>query len=265
MSDLSEDELLFSDDLDEDALEKLLAEMVDEPPTDTVSDDAPQIKPQTELAIEHEAPQRLTDEHLEQLLHKAKAVLNTVSSEPNNDEEVVTSPIVDAVLANPPTTDISDDETQPLASLSVEQHPTFTNSVMADSPMIATHKAFDKKLTMTTDDIKVATQGSQSMNQQPVNQEANTIKQQIAILQSQIHEMTGQFFSANEASAKLISQVRELQLANPTDFVMTYEQTQELRTKLVTARKQFLELTSLLDLVEEALESESYTKLTRPN
>lgn len=102
-------------------------------------------------------------------------------------------------------------------------------------------------------------QGNFVMNDDSIQ----NVKQQISTLQSQLHELSGQFFLANETSAKLISQVRELQLDDKTSYQATYEQAHELRTKIITSRKQFMELTSLLDLVEEALAGDVYNKQTK--
>lgn len=97
--------------------------------------------------------------------------------------------------------------------------------------------------------------------------EIQQVSQQIASdllqLKTHMHLLTLQFHELGNLSSRLMSQLRQLQSGSADDFSITYEQMHELRRQLVTTKQQAGTMPSLLDLVEEALESELFVAQTR--
>lgn len=85
------------------------------------------------------------------------------------------------------------------------------------------------------------------------------IQVEISELKGKLHAMGSDFFNAATDSAGLISQLRDLQTSTGGDFPETYDQGRKLRATLVEARKNFNELASIVDFLEEALEDNLYS------
>lgn len=82
-------------------------------------------------------------------------------------------------------------------------------------------------------------------------------------LKTHLHLLTLQFHELGNISARLMKHLRSLQSDCVDDFSITYEQMLELRSHLVATKQQAGTMPSLLDLAEEALESEMYVAQLR--
>lgn len=92
-----------------------------------------------------------------------------------------------------------------------------------------------------------------------LTEQINEIRQQIDALKTQFLKMNGKFLIINDFSTKLIKNVRNLPIEEHTSYYSTHQQAHKLRHQLINTRKNFIELASLLELVEEALDSDIYT------
>ena len=97
--------------------------------------------------------------------------------------------------------------------------------------------------------------------------DTHTLSEQISAdmhsFKTQLHQLTLQFHELGTLSSRLVQQLRHLQSHSTEDFSVTYEQMLELRSHLVDTKKQASDLPSLLDVAEEALESDMYVAQTR--
>lgn len=124
-----------------------------------------------------------------------------------------------------------------------------------------------------TSDIKASATDSQL--QRPTDQEGPRVEipdtQQLSeqvsadlqLFKVQLHQLTLQFHELGNLSSRLMQQLRQLQSHSTEDFSITYEQMLELRSHLVDTKKQASDLPSLLDVAEEALESDMFVAQTR--
>lgn len=96
-----------------------------------------------------------------------------------------------------------------------------------------------------------------------LQQTSQQVTSDILQLKSHLHLLTLQFHELSNVTARVMKELRQLQSGCLDDFSVTYEQMQELRSQLVSSKQQAGQLPSLLDLVEEALESEMYVAQMR--
>ena len=96
-----------------------------------------------------------------------------------------------------------------------------------------------------------------------LQQTSQQVTSDILQLKSHLHLLTLQFHELSNVTARVMNALRQLQSGCKDDFSVTYEQMQELRSQLVSSKQQAGQLPSLLDLVEEALESEMYVAQMR--
>jgi len=97
--------------------------------------------------------------------------------------------------------------------------------------------------------------------------DTQTLSEQVSAdmhsFKTQLHQLTLQLHELGTLSSRLVQQLRHLQSHSTEDFSVTYEQMLELRSHLVATKKQASDLPSLLDVAEEALESDMYLAQTR--
>ncbi|MDO5769391.1 MAG: hypothetical protein Q4P13_07795, partial [Psychrobacter sp.] len=92
---------------------------------------------------------------------------------------------------------------------------------------------------------------------------SDQVNSEMLQLKTHLHLITLQFHELGNISARLMKHLRALQSDSSDDFSITYEQMLEVRSHLVAAKQQAGEMPSLLDLAEEALESEMYVAQLR--
>ncbi len=92
---------------------------------------------------------------------------------------------------------------------------------------------------------------------------SENINQQIRTLKSALKHITDVFGEFSDMSADMIANTRQLQHNSKDDFSISYEQMHELRSQIISTRKHIGDLPSMLDLVEEAMESDLYVAETR--
>ena len=188
--------------------------------------------------------------------------LTTEPSAPNSDT------IKDAARESSTSdTSTNDTSTNDTSTSATSTNDTSTNDTSTNDT--STNDTSDIK----TSDIKASATDSQL--QRPTDQEGPRVEipdtQQLseqvsADLQSfkaQLHQLTLQFHELGNLSSRLMQQLRYLQSNSTEDFSVTYEQMLELRSHLVTTKKQASDLPSLLDVAEEALESDMFVAQTR--
>ena len=197
----------------------------------------------------------------------APTPLTTEPSAPNSDtikDAARESSTSDTSTSDTSTSDTStnDTSTNDTSTSDISTSATSTNDT-------STNDTSDIK----TSDIKASATDSQL--QRPTDQEGPRVEtpdtQQLseqvsADLQSfkaQLHQLTLQFHELGNLSSRLMQQLRYLQSNSTEDFSVTYEQMLELRSHLVTTKKQASDLPSLLDVAEEALESDMFVAQTR--
>lgn len=147
---------------------------------------------------------------------------------------------------------------------------------MQHSPL-DTHDALD--ISTSASNLKNSAQIDQSnlpVRPAPVQKlpltQSSALKQTVSLielemqqLQALCHQMMPQFDQLSNLSANLIKHLRQLQRDSSDDFSISYEQIHDLRKQIVAARQQATLLPSLLDIADEALESELYIAETRPD
>lgn len=156
---------------------------------------------------------------------------------------------------------------EPLAADPVISEPMQPEpAVIEPTPAVPAPLASDA--TAAANDTKLEQQKGQQVS--PVanpDMDTHTLSEQVSAdmhsFKTQLHQLTLQFHELGTLSSRLVQQLRHLQSNSTEDFSVTYEQMLELRSHLVATKKQASDLPSLLDVAEEALESDMYLAQTR--
>jgi hypothetical protein len=224
---------------------------VEQPKTIAAASDSEVIVAQTPIAASLEPAAVATKEET------LSAALETVSPE-RSTTHVETISDAEASAAEPSAAEISLPE--PVAA---EPTPAISETSAADSA--ANEKGASEMSAIATPLESAAVEEkatSEVPNTQPLSEQVSADMQSF---KSQLHQLTLQFHELGTLSSRLMQQLRHLQSDSTDDFSVTYEQMLELRSHLVATKKQASNLPSLLDVAEEALESEMYVAQTRKN
>jgi|26BtaG_2_1085354.scaffolds.fasta_scaffold06010_3 hypothetical protein len=156
---------------------------------------------------------------------------------------------------------------EPVISETIQPEPIQSEPVVtepapaAPAPLAsdATTAAIDTKLEQQTEQ-QAPPVASPDIDTQKLSEQ---ISADMHSFKTQLHQLTLQFHELGTLSSQLVQQLRHLQSNSTEDFSVTYEQMLELRSHLVDTKKQASDLPSLLDVAEEALESDMYVAQTR--
>ncbi|CAM4006622.1 hypothetical protein PSAR109036_04095 [Psychrobacter arenosus] len=180
-------------------------------------------------------------------------VANPVLSEPMQPEFVQAEPVVTELAPAVPAPLASDTTTMDKA---VIEETVIEQAIMT---MPASESSLEQKTEQQTGQqvspVAIPDMDTQTLSEQ-VSADMHSFK-------TQLHHLTLQFHELSTLSSRLVQQLRHLQSNSTEDFSVTYEQMLELRSHLVDTKKQASDLPSLLDVAEEALESDMYVAQTR--
>lgn len=161
---------------------------------------------------------------------------------------------------------------EPVISETIQPEPTQSESVVTEpTPASPASLAYDATtIDNTANNTKLEQQTEQQVSPVAVASpdiDTQKLSEQISAdmhsFKTQLHQLTLQFHELGTLSSRLVQQLRHLQSNSTEDFSVTYEQMLELRSHLVDTKKQASDLPSLLDVAEEALESDMYVAQTR--
>lgn len=171
-------------------------------------------------------------------------ISETIQPELKPSEPVVTEPTSAA-----PASLVSDATTMDKAVIeeTVIEQATMT--------MPASESSLEQKTGQQVSPVAIPDMDTQTLSEQ-ISADMHSFK-------TQLHQLTLQFHELGTLSSRLVQQLRHLQSHSTEDFSVTYEQMLELRSHLVATKKHASDLPSLLDVAEEALESDMYLAQTR--
>lgn len=154
---------------------------------------------------------------------------------------------------------------EPIASAPVTAEPTSAILETSAADSTANEKGANEMSAIATRLESAAVEEKATSEVPNTQQLSKQVSADMQSFKSQLHQITLQFHELGTLSSRLMQQLRHLQSDSNDDFSVTYEQMLELRSHLVATKKQASDLPSLLDVAEEALESEMYVAQTRKN